>query len=398
MLARKYGKKRLDSWVPPPEEVKAAVEAGAPAEEASAPGPSTTAKVEVQVGDKKETDETVAEPATAAPAIEIEEADKPEETNEIAATPKKAPISPASDLSPLPSVPPSAPAVHVEAAADDTLSPTPADEPSPSTRPSKRKASAQPRNPPPAKRSGRRAGSPVPTASEAASEGQPDTEAVDAEEEDEDLLTAKDRRSNRRMSKRSTGTRDSPKASSPASKRGGSVFSNASTPAPDEKRSSRRPTGKRGMRDDVVSKLVREQSAAASVKEEAPEEKDDAEEEAPSNRSRRDKGGAGRSKKGDAEADDNTTTIPSASGPRQSRPKDNKDGRVIAKSLNLLLDTISSHRDGSVFQNPVRKSDAPDYYNVIKRPMDLKTVRQRIRDGQIGSLDEFERDILLMFS
>ena len=30
--------------------------------------------------------------------------------------------------------------------------------------------------------------------------------------------------------------------------------------------------------------------------------------------------------------------------------------------------------------------------------MDLKTVRQRIRDGQIANIDEFERDITLIFA
>ena len=44
------------------------------------------------------------------------------------------------------------------------------------------------------------------------------------------------------------------------------------------------------------------------------------------------------------------------------------------------------------------QSDAPDYYDIIKRPMDLKTIRARIRDGNITSIDEFERDVLLMFA
>lgn len=30
--------------------------------------------------------------------------------------------------------------------------------------------------------------------------------------------------------------------------------------------------------------------------------------------------------------------------------------------------------------------------------MDLKTVRQRIRDGQISSIDEFEHDVQLIFT
>jgi len=44
------------------------------------------------------------------------------------------------------------------------------------------------------------------------------------------------------------------------------------------------------------------------------------------------------------------------------------------------------------------QSEAPDYYDVIKRPMDLKKIRQRIKDGEISTIDEFERDILLLFA
>lgn len=51
-----------------------------------------------------------------------------------------------------------------------------------------------------------------------------------------------------------------------------------------------------------------------------------------------------------------------------------------------------------MFQNPVKKSEAPDYYDIIKRPMDLKTIRNRIKDGTITTIDEFERDIRLMFA
>lgn len=94
-------------------------------------------------------------------------------------------------------------------------------------------------------------------------------------------------------------------------------------------------------------------------------------------------------------------------GPRRSEPK------AAQTILYNLLDTIQSHRHGSVFQNPVKKvrrkparkrvradpqSEAPDYYDVIKRPMDLKKIRQRIKDGEISTIDEFESDILLLFA
>lgn len=44
------------------------------------------------------------------------------------------------------------------------------------------------------------------------------------------------------------------------------------------------------------------------------------------------------------------------------------------------------------------QSVAPEYYDIIKRPMDLKKIRARIKDGTISTIDEFERDIRLMFA
>jgi hypothetical protein len=38
----------------------------------------------------------------------------------------------------------------------------------------------------------------------------------------------------------------------------------------------------------------------------------------------------------------------------------------------------------------------PEYYNVIKEPIDLKTIAMRIQDNQYRSLDHLEKDMLLM--
>ena len=64
----------------------------------------------------------------------------------------------------------------------------------------------------------------------------------------------------------------------------------------------------------------------------------------------------------------------------------------------MLHEQISQHRNGNIFHNPIKTSEAPDYYRVVKRPIDLKTIKARIRDGAIASTAEFHRDILLMFA
>lgn len=51
------------------------------------------------------------------------------------------------------------------------------------------------------------------------------------------------------------------------------------------------------------------------------------------------------------------------------------------KNINLLWREISNHKNGAMFMNPIKESIAPRYYEIVKRPMDLKQIKQRIRDG-----------------
>jgi bromodomain-containing protein 8 len=43
------------------------------------------------------------------------------------------------------------------------------------------------------------------------------------------------------------------------------------------------------------------------------------------------------------------------------------------------------------------QSDAPGYSKIVKQPMDLKRIKTKIRKGEILSIDEFQRDLLLIF-
>jgi len=64
----------------------------------------------------------------------------------------------------------------------------------------------------------------------------------------------------------------------------------------------------------------------------------------------------------------------------------------------MLHSQISQHRNGTVFHHPIKPSEAPDYQDIVKRPMDLKTIKARVRDGMISNSLEFQRDIYLMFA
>ena len=66
--------------------------------------------------------------------------------------------------------------------------------------------------------------------------------------------------------------------------------------------------------------------------------------------------------------------------------------------ISLLHDQICQLRNGSIFHGPVKVSDAPDYYDIVKRPIDLKAIKTKIRDGRVTDSHEYQRDIYLMFA
>lgn len=64
----------------------------------------------------------------------------------------------------------------------------------------------------------------------------------------------------------------------------------------------------------------------------------------------------------------------------------------------MLHSQISQHRNGNIFHNPIKNSEAPDYHDIVKRPIDLKTIKMKVKDGAIANSLEYRRDIYLMFA
>ncbi|KAK9459304.1 uncharacterized protein V1516DRAFT_687066 [Lipomyces oligophaga] len=63
-----------------------------------------------------------------------------------------------------------------------------------------------------------------------------------------------------------------------------------------------------------------------------------------------------------------------------------------------LLANISSNRSASFFTNPVNENDAPNYYDLVYQPTDLRTIKSMVKDGRIQSSSELERQIMKMFA
>ncbi|KAJ2827115.1 hypothetical protein IWW50_002048 [Coemansia erecta] len=62
-----------------------------------------------------------------------------------------------------------------------------------------------------------------------------------------------------------------------------------------------------------------------------------------------------------------------------------------------VLDELIQKRDPrGVFVRPVAEAEAPDYFEIVKQPMDFGTMRERVAAGGYVSVDDFERDLLLV--
>ncbi|XP_022987548.1 transcription factor GTE10-like isoform X1 [Cucurbita maxima] len=70
------------------------------------------------------------------------------------------------------------------------------------------------------------------------------------------------------------------------------------------------------------------------------------------------------------------------------------------KQCEQLLQRLMSHQFGWVFNTPVDvvKLNIPDYFNVIKHPMDLGTVKSKIAAGEYTHPVDFAADVRLTFS
>ncbi|KAL5748288.1 hypothetical protein ACOSQ2_025585 [Xanthoceras sorbifolium] len=78
----------------------------------------------------------------------------------------------------------------------------------------------------------------------------------------------------------------------------------------------------------------------------------------------------------------------------------NNSNAMLMKQCETLLSRLMSHQFGWVFNTPVDvvKLNIPDYFTVIKHPMDLGTVKSKLASSQYSSPLEFAADVRLTFS
>jgi ribosomal protein S18 acetylase RimI-like enzyme len=68
------------------------------------------------------------------------------------------------------------------------------------------------------------------------------------------------------------------------------------------------------------------------------------------------------------------------------------------KIMRDILRQVQEHADAWPFLQPVDAEAVPDYYDIIKEPMDLSTIEARLEDNYYRTFDLFVTDFQLMFN
>lgn len=105
-----------------------------------------------------------------------------------------------------------------------------------------------------------------------------------------------------------------------------------------------------------------------------------------------------RSRRATPEADEHSASEDGHGTDGVSDAERGKSRRRTTQVLLMLHNEVSNHTHGNLFHQAIKEADAPDYYSLIKQPMDLKLIKQRIKEGTIASALDLRRALSLMFA
>ncbi|XP_053718217.1 histone acetyltransferase KAT2B isoform X1 [Synchiropus splendidus] len=81
-----------------------------------------------------------------------------------------------------------------------------------------------------------------------------------------------------------------------------------------------------------------------------------------------------------------------------SKGKELRDPDQLYSALKTILQHVKSHPNAWPFMEPVKKTDAPGYYQVIRFPMDLKTMSERLKSRYYTTRKLFMADMQRIFT
>ncbi|TSN86087.1 putative global transcription activator SNF2L2 [Bagarius yarrelli] len=74
----------------------------------------------------------------------------------------------------------------------------------------------------------------------------------------------------------------------------------------------------------------------------------------------------------------------------------------LTKQMNAIIETVVNYRDGSgrqlseVFVQLPSRKELPEYYELIRKPVDFKKIKERVRNHKYRSLGDLEKDVMLL--
>uniref|UniRef100_A0A665WEQ6 SWI/SNF related, matrix associated, actin dependent regulator of chromatin, subfamily a, member 2 n=1 Tax=Echeneis naucrates TaxID=173247 RepID=A0A665WEQ6_ECHNA len=74
----------------------------------------------------------------------------------------------------------------------------------------------------------------------------------------------------------------------------------------------------------------------------------------------------------------------------------------LTKQMNTIIDTVINYRDGSgrqlseVFVQLPSKKELPEYYELIRKPVDFKKIKERVRNHKYRNVGDLEKDVMLL--
>ncbi|XP_062867719.1 histone acetyltransferase KAT2B isoform X2 [Trichomycterus rosablanca] len=81
-----------------------------------------------------------------------------------------------------------------------------------------------------------------------------------------------------------------------------------------------------------------------------------------------------------------------------AKSKEVKDPDQLYSTLKNILQQVKSHQNAWPFMEPVKKNEAPGYYQVIRFPMDLKTMSERLKSRYYTTKKLFMADMQRIFT
>ncbi|XP_035494624.2 probable global transcription activator SNF2L2 isoform X2 [Scophthalmus maximus] len=74
----------------------------------------------------------------------------------------------------------------------------------------------------------------------------------------------------------------------------------------------------------------------------------------------------------------------------------------LTKQMNTIIDTVINYRDGAgrqlseVFVQLPSRKELPEYYELIRKPVDFKKIKERVRSHKYRNMGDLEKDVMLL--